>query len=95
MSRDGVTVVKAILGHPMESGRRRDKETGRIVPAHYIETLDVKHNGQSVLTAELGPAIAKNPLLHFTFKGGQSGDTVEFSWNDSKGENGSFSTTVR
>ena len=93
-SRDGETVVKAIIGHPMETGMRRNKDTGRKIPAHYIETLNVKHNGTVVISASWGPAIAKNPLLHFTFSGGQAGDQLEISWTDNKGENGSFSTTI-
>ena len=92
--RDGVTTVKAIFGHPMETGLRKDKDTGRTIPAHYIETLNVTHNGRSVMSANWGPAISKNPLLHFTFKGGEAGDTIEFSWADNTGENGTFSTKV-
>jgi sulfur-oxidizing protein SoxZ len=94
-SKGGVTTVKAIISHPMETGLRKDKKTGKKVPAHYIETLTVTNNGKAVLNADWGPAISKNPLLHFNFKGGKAGDKVVISFNDNKGQKGSVATTVR
>ena len=37
--KDGVTTVKAIMYHEMESGSRKDKETGELIPAHFIKKL--------------------------------------------------------
>ena len=94
-NRGGVTTVKAIISHPMETGLRKDKKTGKKVPAHFIEILTVTHNGKAVLNANWGPAISKNPLLHFNFKGGNKGDKIDISWNDNKGEKGSVATTIQ
>lgn len=91
---DGVTTVKAILEHPMETGLRKDQATGKLVPAHHIEELTVTHNGANVLTGNLGPAVSKNPLIHFTFKGGKAGDTVVISWNDNQGKTDKVETKI-
>jgi len=32
------------------------------------------HNNKTVLSAEWGPAVSKNPFLSFKFKGAQKGD---------------------
>ncbi len=91
---NGVTTVKAILEHIMETGLRKDKKTGQTVPAHFIEDLTVNHNGKPVLTAQWGPAVSRNPLLHFNFKGGAKGDKVEISWVDNKKEKDSVTTSI-
>jgi len=49
---NGETTVKALIKHPMETGRRKDKETGEVVPAHYIQKLTCSYQGEPVLTTE-------------------------------------------
>ncbi len=94
-AKGGKTVVKAIINHPMETGLRKDKKTGKKIPANYIQELIVKHNDKEVLVANWGPAISKNPLIHFTFKGGSPGDKIVMSWNDSTGKKDSLTTIVK
>lgn len=82
----GVTEVKALISHPMETGLRKDKKTGGKIPAHFIQEVNCEHNGKNVMTAEWGVAVSKNPYLSFKFKGGKKGDTVTINWVDNKGE---------
>ena len=86
--------VKALITHTMETGLRKDKKTGEKIPAHYITEVECKHNGKSVMTAQWGPAISKNPYLSFKFGGAKAGDTVEMSWVDNKGEKDSTSAKI-
>jgi sulfur-oxidizing protein SoxZ len=81
---DGVE-VRILMSHEMETGQRRDS-SGKNVPAHYISNVTVTHAGKVVLSAEWGPAIAKNPYLQFKFQGGKKGDEVTVTWVDNKGE---------
>jgi sulfur-oxidizing protein SoxZ len=81
---DTVT-VKALIKHPMETGLRKDKKTGKVIPAHFIQQVNCQHNGKDVLVAEWGPAVSKNPYLAFSFKGGKAGDKVSISWVDNAG----------
>lgn len=90
-----VTVVKALMSHPMETGNRKDQKTGQLIPAHYITEVDCQHNGETVLTAHWGPSVSKNPYLSFEFQGGKPGDTVTISWLDNKGESGSGETQIK
>ena len=91
--KSGVTEVKALISHPMETGLRKDKKTGEKIPAHFIQEVNCEHGGKNVLTAEWGVAVSKNPYLSFKFKGGNKGDTIKVSWVDNKGE--SDSTEVK
>lgn len=94
-NKGGVATVKALITHPMETGMRKDKKTGKKVPAHYIQTVSGKHNGKEVVLAEWGPAVSKNPYVSFQFAGAKKGDTVELTWSDNKGNSESASTKVR
>lgn len=85
--------VKAILFHPMETGLRKDKSTGKVIPAHYITEVKCEHKGKNVLTCLWGPGVSKNPFLSFRFKGAQKGDSLKISWVDNKG--GTATTTSK
>jgi len=91
---EGVTTVKALVKHPMETGQRKDKKTGKVIPAHFIQEVTCEHSGNAVMTAMWGPAVSKNPYLSFKFKGASKGDTLKLNWVDNKGEKDSAETQV-
>lgn len=88
------TTVKALVSHPMETGLVKDKKTGQIIPAHFIQEVVCEHNGNVVMTALWGPAISKNPYLSFRFKGAKVGDTLKLRWVDNKGESDAEETVI-
>lgn len=81
-----ITDVKALVSHPMETGLRKDAKTGELIPAHFIQEVNCEHNGKTVVTAQWGVAISKNPYLSYQFKGGKKGDKIKISWVDNKGD---------
>jgi sulfur-oxidizing protein SoxZ len=93
--KDDVATVKALITHPMETGLRKDKKTGQMVPAHFIQAVTGKHNGKDVIVAEWGPAVSKNPYLSFVFAGAKAGDTVDLTWTDNLGGTESETTKVK
>lgn len=93
-ARDGSVVVKMLLQHPMETGRRKDSD-GNLVPGHYITEVEAIHNGERVFHAELGPAVSKDPYLAFAFEGAGSGDNFTVSWVDNTGESESSEVSIR
>jgi sulfur-oxidizing protein SoxZ len=92
LAGDG-TEVRVLMSHEMETGQRKDAQ-GRLVPAWFIQSVTVTHAGRTVLTAQFGPAVAKNPFLAFRFKGGARGDKVAISWVDSRGDKRSDEATI-
>lgn len=89
---DKVT-VRVLVSHEMESGQRRDG-AGKIIPAWFIQTISATHNGKTVMSAQWGPAVSKNPFTQFAFKGGKAGDKVVVSWVDNRGEKRSDEAVV-
>ena len=91
----GVTTVKTLISHPMETGLRKDKKTGQKIPAQFIQEITCMHNGKNVLSANWGTAISKNPYLSFKFKGAKSGDTLKISWMDNTGKSDSVEAKIK
>jgi sulfur-oxidizing protein SoxZ len=85
VAKDGTVNVKVLMAHEMETGQRKDG-SGKLVPAHYIRSVAATHGGRTVLSAQWGPAVSKNPFLEFNFKGGQKGDKISVTWEDNKGD---------
>lgn len=93
--KGGVCTVKALIKHKMETGLRKDKKTGQVIPAHFIQEVTCEHNGNNVMHGLWGTAISTNPYLSFSFKGAKKGDTVKLSWVDNKGDKDSTEAQVR
>jgi sulfur-oxidizing protein SoxZ len=86
--------VKALMMHPMETGRRKDKK-GQPIPAHHITTVECLHNGNLMMEADWGGGISENPYFAVVLNGVAKGDTIEVKWTDNKGESASGSTEVK
>jgi len=85
--------VRVLMAHEMETGQRKDA-AGKIIPGWYIQEVSAQLNGKTVMTAQWGPAVAKNPFLQFVIKGAKAGDKVSVSWVDNKGEKRTDEATV-
>ena len=92
-SGSGIEVLVQIE-HPMETGRRIDKETKKAIPAHFIQKVTLELNGKTMAVADCGWGISRDPLFIFRLKDAKAGDTVRISWSDNMGEKGSVDTTV-
>ena len=79
------TEVKVLMNHEMETGQRKDAQ-GQTIPAWFIQNVVVTWTGRTVLSAQWGTAVAKNPFLSFKFKGGAKGDKIAITWTDNRGD---------
>jgi len=84
-ARKGVIGIKALIKHPMETGLRKKK--GKLVPANHIVHMVVKHNGTTVIDADIGSSISKNPYFKFQVPGAK-GDEITLAYKDNKGKSG-------
>ena len=85
--------VRVLMNHEMETGQRKDA-SGKLIPAWYIQEVSAQLNGKTVLTAQWGPAVSKNPYLQFTVNGAKVGDKVSVSWLDNRGDKRSDEAVV-
>ena len=91
---DGQVTVKSIINHPMETGQRKIKKTGKKVPPHFIKEVIVSRNRKIIMEAFWGKSISRNPFLSFQIPG-RKGDTITISWLDNRGNSDSASAKVR
>ena len=80
-----VAEVKVLMSHPMESGLRKDAKTDKLVPALFINSVVATLNGKTVMEAQWGTAISKNPCLGFKVKGVKAGDKIAVNAVDNLG----------
>jgi sulfur-oxidizing protein SoxZ len=93
VAKDGAVNVKILMSHEMETGQRKDA-AGKPIPAHFIQQVSATWQGKVVLSANWGTAIAKNPFLEFSFKGGQKGEKIQITWTDNKGDKRTDEATI-
>ena len=93
--KDGVTQVKALMSHPMETGARKDKKSGELIPAHFIQEVVCTWKDKEVLNAQWSGGVSKNPYIAFKFSGAEKGDSIKLAWTDNKGETDSADAEVK
>jgi sulfur-oxidizing protein SoxZ len=85
--------VRVLMGHPMETGQRKDA-SGKIIPMHFIQEVAVKLNGKTVIEGQISQAVSRNPVFSFRLKGAKTGDQLETSWLDNKGDTNRTETAI-
>jgi sulfur-oxidizing protein SoxZ len=85
--------VRVLMVHEMETGQRKDA-SGQTIPAWFIQEVTAQHNGKPVLSAQWGPAVARNPYLQFVVKGARVGDKISLTWVDNRGDKRTDEATV-
>jgi len=90
-----VADVKSLMLHPMETGARKNPDTGELVPMHHITQLTFTNNDQPVMVANFSTAVSKNPYFGFKFSGAKAGDTLKVKWVDNLGETDELETVLK
>ena len=76
--------IKTLINHKMESGLRKDKKTGKLIPQNIINKFSAEFNGKPVFSADVRPAVFGEPYFQFKVKVPESG-TFKFTWVDDNG----------
>lgn len=78
------TEIRLLISHPMENGRNRDPASGELIPAHFIEQLDILVNDAPMIEVYMAGSIAKNPYFSFRLKNLVKGDKISARWLDNR-----------
>jgi len=82
-SVDEIVEIKALISHPMHTGRAKDK-SGNVIPRQIINKFSVSFEGETVFEAMFEPAVSANPYIAFPFKATKSG-AFNFVWVEDGG----------
>lgn len=63
-----VVKVDFMVMHPMETGMRKDKKTGKIIPAEYINEVKFFFNDVLITKMVIWESLSTNPLFSINFK---------------------------
>lgn len=85
--------VKSMIKHEMQNGRRKDPDTGEIIPRFIINKLTCSYNGRMAFTANLQASMSSNPYFIFYLKGKDSG-VIKLTWTDDNNESISAEHTI-
>lgn len=92
--KGGYVVLKLIISHPMETGLRKNPDTGAVIPAHYIRELKVQHGDTLLAQLLAGPGVSKNPYIQLRIEQLPVGTDLQISWLDNRGQQDSTTVTV-
>lgn len=81
---NGSIEVRTIIGHPMETGLRRDV-SGLLVPMRIAEWFRCYVNGQLAFSVKMEPAIAANPYFAFRLNISEA-SKLDFEWVDTNSD---------
>ena len=93
ISKNLVTEIKAIIIHPMHTGRAKD-DFDKIIPAHFIQLVDIKVNDKPAFQMQWGTGIAKNPYLTCYVDNAKVSDKISLTWHDNLGKTGNGEVVV-
>ena len=91
---ESTCLVRILISHPMENGRRQNIESGEIIAAHFIQEVKIEHNGNLIARSQLGTAVSRDPYLAFRIREAKTGDSIRVSWSDNLGQSDSEETGV-
>ena len=80
-----VVRIKTLISHKMETGLRKDKKTGKLIPRKIINSFVAKYNGKEVFSASPYAGISANPFFSFFLKVRESGE-LEMVWTEETGK---------
>lgn len=90
---DGTVELKIIIVHPMRTGRSKN-DNGELMPAHFMQLMQVVLNGHVIIDAQTGTGISRNPYFTFYLKDAKVGDVIAVNWQDNRGFEGHGQVTV-
>lgn len=90
---DHYSEIKILINHPMENGRNRDANN-QLIPAHFIQELQILRNQTQMVSLQLGGSVSKQPFLVFHLEKLQSGDKISVIWQDNQAQSDSVEQLI-
>ena len=81
-----IAEIRVLMPHPMETGQRKDPDSGQLIPAHFIQSFSLTVNGALLVGGQLNTSISRNALFSFYARGLKTGDRIAVEWSDTRGD---------
>lgn len=80
-----IVKVSFMVMHPMETGLRKDKKTGEIIPEEYINSVKFEYNGKVITTMNVWETLSVNPVFTINMKVDGAGE-LKVTYTDNTGK---------
>jgi len=70
---DAPARVQLLISHPNASGLAMDQLTRHYIPSHFVRSVEVRHAGELVMSADVDFSISENPYFRFWLMPGAGG----------------------
>lgn len=77
--------IDSVIMHPMNTGLVKNKKTGKIIPADYINSVEVYYDGEKITSFDLTGSVSANPFLSFYLKADKKAP-LKMVWKDITGD---------
>jgi len=81
-----VVKVDFIVIHPMDTGMKKDKKTGKVKPAHYISEIDFSFEGETFTKMTVWESVSTNPYFSVNFVVPDKKGKIKVVFKDNTGE---------
>ncbi len=89
-----IVKVDFIVIHPMDTGLQKDKKTGEVIPAHFIDNITFSLDGKAFTTMKVWETVSTNPYFSVNLKVPGKG-TITVDYTDNTGEKNSKSKKLK
>ncbi len=66
--------IQLMISHPNYSGLQMDPATRNWIPPHFVEQIDVRYGGRTIMSVEGDISLSENPSIRFSFVPDQPGE---------------------
>ncbi len=80
-----IVKVSFMVMHPMETGLRKDKKTGAVIPEEYINSVKFEYNGKVITTMNVWETLSVNPVFTINMKVDGAGE-LKVTYTDNTGK---------
>ena len=89
-----IVKVNFMVQHPMETGMVKDKATGKVKPAHYIEEVIFSFDGEPFTKMKIWESISAKPVFSIQYKVEKAGK-ITVTYSDNLGEKDTKSKKIK
>ena len=86
--------VDFIVIHPMDTGTQKDKKTGKLIPAYFINDITFSLDGKPFTTMKVWETVSTNPYFSVNLKVPGKG-TITVDYTDNTGEKNTKSKKLK
>lgn len=77
--------IDSVIMHPMHTGLTKNKKTGKIIPADYINSVEVFYGDEKITSFKFTGSVSANPFLSFYLKADKEAP-LKMVWKDITGD---------